>query len=311
MSVVHGYQLGASKRGTAAPFARFEPSAIAAAPIRSRTATAPRVIAIKGCEIPALARRVKSAARVARLTYAPRVAALSGLADLSALSGDDLANSGQLTAADVSWAMSTDVEGLAALARSLADHADDLDENGRKMIVAIGEGVADPWMLGLAGLDGHALGLGFFKKLAKFGKKVVQVVGKVAGVVAPIAAVIPGGQAIAAGAAAVASATGGGGSQGGSVAVGTPGIISQPNVATAASNAIEAAKADPAAPPWWSKLLELAITAGKTSNSAALAPADDAPQGTPAIASKGGSVTLSTPFALALAAGALLILSRK
>jgi hypothetical protein len=249
----------------------------------------------------ALAQRVKAAARRARAMYSP------GVADLGWLVGED-DNAEPITASDVSWAMVEDMESLGQLATTLAANEDRLDDGGRTMLVAIGEGIADPWMLGLAGLNGREYSLGFFKSIGKAFKGVVKTVGKVAGVVAPIAAIIPGGQAIAAGAAAVSAATGSRGGQG-APSPNPPAVVAQSDAANAANNAIEAAKNNPSAPPWWSKLLELAITAGKERS--ASAPVDDAPQGTPAIATKSGSLTLSTPLAFALAAGALLILARK
>jgi len=303
MSLHYGYPAremlgprGSLSGRRAAPMAQQKPAAIVRGRIvkyDNAAASGASCAASSNATPQALAQRVKVAAARARSIYAPTVA------DLGWLPGEDQTDA-NLTAADVSWAMVEDMQSLGQLATTLAANADRLDDRGRTMLVAIGEGIADPWMLGLAGIDGRAYSLGFLKKIGKAVGNVVKNVGKVAGVVAPIAAAIPGAGIIAAGAAAVAAASGGG-------AKPAPGVVSQADAATAANNAIEAAKTDPAAPPWWSKLIELAITAGKDRSATDAA----SPQGTPAIANKNGSMTLSTPFALALAAGALLILARK
>lgn len=150
---------------------------------------------VKRLRLVKLARRIKPATPAADFSGGLDTSAFqvdaAGVLEGLGIVGSDWPT---LSPADVTRALYQDMEGLAALACELGQLTPEevvaLGEPGRSMLVSVGQGIADPWMRGLAGLHGQQLGKSFFSKIGDFAKGLVKNVGQVVGAVAPIAAPI-------------------------------------------------------------------------------------------------------------------------
>lgn len=209
-----------------------------------------------------------------------------------------------LTVDEVRLALAYDMDGMVGLGRAIAD-LDPLGvQQNRTLLLSVGEGIADPWMQGLAGTE-H-LGKSFFSKIGDFAKKVISKVGQVAAIAAPALAFIPGvgtavAAAIGAGGSLISSWTGGGQQQADNAAYGPP-LPSDAPGATAHSTT-----------PWWNDFMDVANAAAGVYSAFKSKPATTVQQATPQSEPPATTPKDSTPSWLIPAAllGGVFLLSRR